>query len=364
MKRIIIASSLLLALVSPVKSEPGEKGDKWVAGFVEYYDIDDDKPEPLGFYDDGTGFGAEFGERFTQEWALRLEFSYLNIDAFPGLATKDEDGYRIGIDALYFLPDDMAYIFGGLKSEVLQDTYKLANFGIGRHWVINQDWRLLTEATFYQDLDQSQRDYGLKVGLVYVFGNASPTVVNDNDNDGVVNSLDQCPNTAPGNLVDNRGCDKDLDRDGVVNDKDDCPGTAITEKVDKNGCSLFTEQQVSVNLEVLFAMNSAVINNPEDRQFLQFAEFMQRYSTTGCIIEGHASAPGNSADNMLLSQQRADAVRALLINRYNIDAQRITSQGLGESQLLDTRNTAKAHKVNRRITAKVFASKRSTITKE
>ena len=70
----------------------------------------------------------------------------------------------------------------------------------------------------------------------------------DDDNDGVVNSLDKCPNTPLGESVDASGCsasqletdtdtDIDTDGDGVADDVDQCPNTPPGEAVNSSGCS-------------------------------------------------------------------------------------------------------------------------------
>ncbi|MDP5130130.1 MAG: OmpA family protein, partial [Paraglaciecola sp.] len=223
---------------------------------------------------------------------------------------------------------------------------------------------------------------------------SGPAKAKDSDNDGVNDTLDMCPNTAPGTQVDAKGCDIDQDKDGVLNSLDLCPNTPagtkvnsngcaigadadgdgvadaddkcantpITDKVDAVGCSVFMEEEVSQELKFTFANNSAVIvNHVSDLQ--AFADFMNRYPNTDTVIEGHASAPGEAAYNLQLSQKRADAVRKLLITKYGIDASRITAVGFGETQLLDTANTPAANAKNRRITAKVSASKRVKVEK-
>ena len=45
----------------------------------------------------------------------------------------------------------------------------------------------------------------------------------DQDGDGVVNSLDNCPQTISGYEVDSNGCAIDRDQDGITNSFDDCP---------------------------------------------------------------------------------------------------------------------------------------------
>ena len=62
----------------------------------------------------------------------------------------------------------------------------------------------------------------------------------DSDKDGVLNSVDACPNTVMGDAVDARGCalPKDADNDGVVDPNDACAATPRGDKVDARGCSL------------------------------------------------------------------------------------------------------------------------------
>ena len=69
----------------------------------------------------------------------------------------------------------------------------------------------------------------------------------DDDNDGVFNFLDACPNTSPGVAVDPKGCSeeqggdpeyiRDTDQDGVIDIIDVCPDTAAGDPVNEFGCS-------------------------------------------------------------------------------------------------------------------------------
>ena len=186
---------------------------------------------------------------------------------------------------------------------------------------------------------------------------------NDLDGDGIPNNTDKCLNTPEGTRVGAKGCSLalDTDQDGVLDDVDNCSDTPMTDKVDDKGCSVFTEQEVSINVKVLFGNNSSVIDNSDDAQFQEIANFMGRYPATDAVIEGHASAPGGEDYNLLISQKRANAVKNLLIEKYGIKAVRLTAIGYGETQLLDTSNTDKANKANRRITAKVSVSTRVNV---
>ncbi len=59
----------------------------------------------------------------------------------------------------------------------------------------------------------------------------------DLDNDGVHDSVDQCPDSNPGVLVDSNGCQLlDSDDDGVFDNVDQCPNTPYGARIDSNGC--------------------------------------------------------------------------------------------------------------------------------
>ena len=232
------------------------------------------------------------------------------------------------------MPDDLFYAFGGFKFTEISEVDLVANIGLGKHWNVDDSIRIVTEVAAYQALDggDSNTHMGFKLGFAVAFGGS----------------------TAP-------STPKDSDNDGGLDDVDQCAGTPTSDKVDATGCSVFVEEEVSTNINVLFGNNSSIIGNANDVQFQEFADFMNRFPATDAVIERHASAPGNDDYNMMLSQKRAKAVRTILVDKYGIDGSRLTAQGLGETQLLDTSNTAEANKTNRRITAKVLASNRVKI---
>jgi uncharacterized protein YhjY with autotransporter beta-barrel domain len=78
------------------------------------------------------------------------------------------------------------------------------------------------------------------------FSTQAKPAEDDDDNDGVVNSLDKCPNTPSGEPVDASGCsasqletdtNTDTDGDGVADNVDQCPNTPPGEAVNSSGCS-------------------------------------------------------------------------------------------------------------------------------
>ena len=86
---------------------------------------------------------------------------------------------------------------------------------------------------------------GSTVPLVLTMdGNKSITanfIVSDSDSDGVVNTIDNCPNTPSGQSVNSSGCalsQIDSDGDGVTDDVDQQPDTRSGVPVDSNGVML------------------------------------------------------------------------------------------------------------------------------
>jgi outer membrane protein OmpA-like peptidoglycan-associated protein len=70
-------------------------------------------------------------------------------------------------------------------------------------------------------------------------------------------------------------------------------------------------------------------------------------------VEGHTDGVGSDAYNRELSQARAEAVKAFLVEEYNIDQSRIDAVGMGKRKLLDSSHPESD--VNRRV--RVVASK-------
>ncbi|MCF6310487.1 MAG: OmpA family protein [Sulfurimonas sp.] len=168
----------------------------------------------------------------------------------------------------------------------------------------------------------------------------------DDDNDGVLNSIDQCPTTPTGTTVDAKGCkvDGDDDNDGVLNSIDQCPTTPTGNLVDRDGCTKI------VNLHVNFENNSYVVDEASKLRVKKFANFLTTRSNFTAQIIGHTNSIGRELDNQILSENRANAVRDLIIE-YGIEAHRVTAIGKGESTPVASNDTAEGLAQNRRIEA-------------
>lgn len=395
MKKALLIGSLLSisvhsALHAQESSNDTKAGTQWLGVFGQYYRADEEKFPNIQTYEEGDAYGFEYGYRFSSDWATRIELTKLDID--EGSGNGEHIGESIGIDALYFIDDSETYVFAGGRYQDFYDSRRLAALGLGKHWSFNENWKVITEAAAMHDFGEGHRDVTFKVGLAYAFGgsNTSPVKAIDQDNDGVTDAMDRCANTPMGAEVNAMGCeinaddDKDgvvnskdmcaatpmgtavdsagcaikydTDKDGVFNDADQCANTPRGDKVDAVGCSVMVEKEVSQKLLINFASESANIRDIDSASIEALVAFLERFPNTDVMVEGHASAPGAADYNMRLSEERAKAVKTLLTDEYNIDADRIMTKGLGETQLLDTSNTPEAHKKNRRIVARVATS--------
>lgn len=80
----------------------------------------------------------------------------------------------------------------------------------------------------------------------------------------------------------------------------------------------------------------------------RIAENLKSREGVRIAVEGHTDATGSDEANQKLSEARAAAVRAVLVEA-GIAESRITSEGRGESQPIATNNTAAGRQQNRRV---------------
>ena len=81
---------------------------------------------------------------------------------------------------------------------------------------------------------------------------------------------------------------------------------------------------------ILFAVNSSVLYKQTDELFDAMKPALQR-SKGKIIVEGHTDSTGTLANNMKLSQQRAEAVKVALVARQ-IAPSRIEAKGFGPTK--------------------------------
>ncbi len=141
----------------------------------------------------------------------------------------------------------------------------------------------------------------------------------DSDNDGVLDTIDRCPGTPPGTLVDAVGC----------------------------------PQRGAITLKgVNFEFNSDQLTADSRPILAGVATDLKKFPRLRVEMEGHTDSVGADAYNLGLSQRRADSVRAFLLSE-GVPAERVTAKGHGETMPVAPNTTAEGRALNRRVVMSV-----------
>ncbi len=332
-------------------------------------------------------FGAEF-QYNGFDFPIKPELSLLSSKADYENTTLDTKVHRIALNGVYEF-DKLGFITplakAGVGYEKMSDTYASRNrnsafvdAGVGAKIPFNDFIALKLEAVYMLKYNNDRYDNNLAflAGLNFAFGaqaqKAAPVaekvveepvkeepvaeavvaavavVDGDDDNDGVLNSVDKCPTTEAGKTVNAEGCfiDGDDDNDGVLNSKDICPNTPAGDAVNSDGCS------ATVNLQINFENDSYNVDSQSDARIQEYADFLSTYTNYSAKIVGYTDSKGSAKYNQKLSENRANAVKNLLIEK-GAPASSLTSAGMGEASPIADNSTSEGKAQNRRIEAEL-----------
>jgi OOP family OmpA-OmpF porin len=110
-----------------------------------------------------------------------------------------------------------------------------------------------------------------------------------------------------------------------------------------------TQQYCSI-LDVQFEINKSTVQRDAEEKLEKVVTFMRKYPDTTALIEGHTDEVGESAENMRLSQSRADSMVSYLAGR-GIARSRLRAVGYGETRPIADNSTEVGKRLNRRINA-------------
>jgi large repetitive protein len=183
----------------------------------------------------------------------------------------------------------------------------------------------------------------------------------DNDRDGILDTNDKCPNEAEDKdgFEDEDGCpDPDNDRDGLSDLDDKCPNEAedLDGFEDQDGCPEEGSGLVKVTCEKIEISESVYFDTGSDRiqersfklldqvtSVLQMAKHIERIR-----IEGYTDSRGADTYNLDLSKRRAASVMRYLLE-HGVAAERLESEGYGETRPIADNKTAAGRAMNRRV---------------
>ena len=153
---------------------------------------------------------------------------------------------------------------------------------------------------------------------------------------------------------------KDDDNDGVANLYDKCPNTPSGVKVDGSGCPLpeikLSQNENKVILEAVrnleFDFSKATIRSSSYPYLDQLATLLKE-KNYNLKLDGHTDNVGSQESNIKLSKDRAEAVKNYLVSK-GVNVSRIETTGYGFKRPLVSNDTEKGRQQNRRVEFTLF----------
>lgn len=175
----------------------------------------------------------------------------------------------------------------------------------------------------------------------------------DTDGDGINDEEDKCPNV-PG-LARYQGCPiPDTDGDGVNDEEDKCPNEAGP--ASNYGCPVIEEvvmEKISKAAQnIFFETGSSKLMQKSFKSLEEVADIMKSNPSYKVSIEGHTDNTGGDELNQKLSESRAASVKEYLMT-HGVDDAKITSSGYGPSKPIADNKTAAGRAKNRRVEMKM-----------
>lgn len=348
-----LRTSLLCAVgLFAVSAQAADETGKWyLTPQAGYLWTDNDRNVDDDFY-----YGLGVGKHLSPEWSLelngvtghydvapgsKLDLRALSIDALRVFARPSVVSPFLSVGAGYIKDDPdpvgrsegspLAQVGAGLLIDVAESSS--GSFVFQLRPEVKARWDFID-----QDANSNFLDYMAGVGFQFAWGPGRapepapqqaapppppppppPPAPKDSDGDGVLDTVDQCPDTPRGTAVDAMGCPR----------------------------------KGSVTLAgVTFEFNSSKLT-AESRPILNdVAADLVKHPRLKVELEGHTDSVGADAYNLKLSQQRADSVREYLISQ-GVAANQLTAKGFGETRPTASNNSEAGRSENRRVAMSV-----------
>jgi outer membrane protein OmpA-like peptidoglycan-associated protein len=98
-----------------------------------------------------------------------------------------------------------------------------------------------------------------------------------------------------------------------------------------------------------FSVGQAVIESDNYPLLAKAQQAIALFGEPQAVIEGHTDSTGSAAANLVLSQKRAEAVRAYLVANDTLPKEKVEATGYGSERPLASDQTAAGRAINRRI---------------
>ena len=175
----------------------------------------------------------------------------------------------------------------------------------------------------------------------------------DKDGDGITDAEDKCPDVA--GLVKYQGCPiPDTDGDGINDEEDKCPTEAGP--ASNFGCPVISKDTVQkINVaanHIYFATGSFKLLPKSFRSLAEIVKILTNNLSYKLDIDGHTDNTGTAKGNQVLSENRAKSVMSYFVSK-GIEESRLIATGFGQDKPLVDNNTPKNRSKNRRVEIRV-----------
>lgn len=310
---INLLSAVIATLISTAAMAENHKFEVQVGAGRNFFE------EPL--HDSSVvnlGLGYVINKNWTLE-AVASDYDTWNTNTNNTIGDVDARQYRL--DALYNIDTTSLwrpYVAFGVGDQKLEFNNNapstretIANLGAGIKHSLGGNWEFRTDVRAFNSLDNEYTDIAVNASIGYLFGSAPKAIAPV--------AVAPAPVAAP---------------------KPEVKEVELTETV-------------SITLAVKFDTDKAIVKDQFLADIGDLATFMGKYANTVVTVEGHTDSQGSDAYNQVLSQKRAEAVKQVLITKFNIGADRVTAVGFGEAKPVADNNTAAGREQNRRVVGAV-----------
>ena len=180
--------------------------------------------------------------------------------------------------------------------------------------------------------DVHESGFQLNVGLIYKFKNSNGThnfKIAELRDQSEIDALNAKINDLRGDLngKDAQLAAKDRQIADLQKALDDC---------NNKPAPVYEKPATVTNLQptVLFRQGKSVVDPAQYAPIELIAQYMKNHPEAKVEIKGYASPEGSAELNQKLSEQRAEAVKKILVNKYKIAADRLTTKGCGATDKL------------------------------
>ncbi len=148
---------------------------------------------------------------------------------------------------------------------------------------------------------------------------------------------------------------------GIIRNNERHNSSEKTESID---ASKLTKEELtnklaslgSVDVNIHFAVNSDKLSTKEITKLETIAKALNSnvLKDKRVFIEGHTDWDGDEFSNMDLSQRRANSVTKILLDKFGIKSERLTSLGFGETYPVASNETKEGKAKNRRVSIFIY----------